>query len=151
MSMERRAGNACHIRGGDLDMESQLKRGRLGTAFGRRAPLVGALALCALAAAALAGCGGGSDASAADSVVQSGPVPPMTNTNGTPLTELAGFIINYGTSPTSMTQTINVASPTTTSYTISNLTSGTWYFTVIVYSSAGTQSAPSDVASKTIS
>jgi hypothetical protein len=78
-------------------------------------------------------------------------VPPTTNTNGTPLTDLAGFIINYGTSPSSMTQTITVASPGTTSYTISNLASGTWYFEVIVYTSAGTQSAPSDVASKTIS
>jgi Putative Ig domain len=78
-------------------------------------------------------------------------VPPTTNTNGSPLTDLAGFIVNYGTSPNSLTQTIEVASPSATGYTVQNLAAGTWYFTVVVYTTTGTQSAPSDMASKTIS
>jgi Fibronectin type III domain len=78
-------------------------------------------------------------------------VPPTTNTNGTPLTDLAGFVINYGTSATSLSQQITVSSATATSYTITGLGAGTWYFTVSAYTTVGTQSAPSNVASKTIS
>ena len=78
-------------------------------------------------------------------------VPPTTNTDGSPLTDLAGFIINYGTSASAMSQTITVSSATATGYTVPNLTAGTWYFTVIVYTTTGTQSAPSDMASKTVS
>jgi hypothetical protein len=78
-------------------------------------------------------------------------VPPSTNTNGTPLTDLAGFYVNYGNSPSALNQRITVASPSATSYTVQNLGSGTWYFTVVVYTSVGTESAPSDMASKTIS
>jgi hypothetical protein len=78
-------------------------------------------------------------------------VPPTTNTNGTPLTDLAGYIINYGTSSTNLTQQINVSNATATGYTVTGLTTGTWYFTVSAYASDGTQSAPSNVASKTIS
>jgi hypothetical protein len=78
-------------------------------------------------------------------------VPPTTNTDGTPLTDLAGFVINYGTSASAMTNSVNVSSATATGYTVGSLAAGTWYFTVTVYTTAGTQSAPSDVASKTIS
>jgi hypothetical protein len=77
-------------------------------------------------------------------------VPPTTNTNGTPLADLAGYIINYGTNPDAMSQSITVASAGATGYTVQNLAAGTWYFTVVVYTSDGTQSAPSDMASKTI-
>jgi hypothetical protein len=38
----------------------------------------------------------------------------------------------------------------TTGYTVQGLASGTWYFTVVAYTSVGTQSAPSNVASTTI-
>ena len=77
-------------------------------------------------------------------------VPPTTNTDGSPLTDLAGFTINYGTSPSALSQTINVASATATGYTVQGLSSGTWYFTVTAYTSVGTQSLPSNVASDTI-
>jgi hypothetical protein len=72
---------------------------------------------------------------------------PTTNTNGTPLTDLAGFTINYGTSPDAMSETVTVASASTTVYTVSGLASGTWYFTITAYSSVGTQSTPSNVVS----
>jgi uncharacterized membrane protein (GlpM family) len=49
-----------------------------------------------------------------------------------------------------MTQTIVVRSAQTTTYEISNLAPGTYYFEVIAYTSVGTESAPSDVQSKTI-
>jgi hypothetical protein len=78
-------------------------------------------------------------------------VAPTTNTDGSPLTDLAGFVINYGTSATSLSQQITVSSATVTGYTVTGLATGTWYFTVSAYTSVGTQSAPSNVASKTIS
>jgi len=78
-------------------------------------------------------------------------VAPTTNTDGSPLTDLAGFIINYGTSAGSLNQQITVASAGATGYTVTGLASGTWYFTVVAYTSVGTQSAPSDMASETIS
>jgi hypothetical protein len=76
---------------------------------------------------------------------------PTTNTNGSALTNLAGYHIYYGNSPSSMTTTVTVASAGTTSYTVSNLKSGTWYFAVSAYTTGGTQSAKSNVGSKTIS
>ena len=75
---------------------------------------------------------------------------PTTNTNGSALTNLAGYYIHYGKSASSMTTTITVASPGTTSYTISNLAAGTWYFAVNAYTTSGTQSANSNVGSKSI-
>lgn len=78
-------------------------------------------------------------------------VTPTTNTDGTPLTDLAGFTINYGTSAGAMTQTVTVSGAGATGYTIQGLAAGTWYFSVTAYTSVGTQSAPSNVASETIS
>jgi hypothetical protein len=77
-------------------------------------------------------------------------VPPTQNTNGTALTNLAGLKIYYGTSATNLSQMVQVASSTQTSYTIANLASGTWYFGGVAYTSAGTQSAMSSVVSATI-
>lgn len=77
-------------------------------------------------------------------------VAPTTNTDGTPLTDLAGFVINYGTSATALSQTVTVSGATASGYTIQGLSAGTWYFTVTAYTSVGTQSAPSNVASETI-
>jgi hypothetical protein len=75
---------------------------------------------------------------------------PTENTDGTPLTDLAGYTIHYGTSATAMTQTVTLATPGATSYTVANLSTGTYYFAVSANSTAGTQSVDSSVASKTI-
>jgi len=77
-------------------------------------------------------------------------VAPTENTDGTPLTDLAGYTIRYGTQIDAMTQSIDVRSAETTTYEISNLAPGTYYFEVIAYTSVGTESAPSDVQSKSI-
>jgi hypothetical protein len=75
---------------------------------------------------------------------------PTTNTNGTALTNLAGYYIHYGKSSTALTTTVTISNPGTLSYTINNLASGTWYFAVNAYTSAGTQSKNSNVGSKTV-
>jgi hypothetical protein len=70
---------------------------------------------------------------------------PTTNTNGSALTNLAGFDIHYGKSASAMTYRIAIGSVSVLSYVIDNLTSGTWYFEVFAVNSAGVQSGPSSL------
>ena len=76
--------------------------------------------------------------------------PPTTNTNGSTLTNLAGYNIYYGTSPNALTQSVQVTNAGLTDYVIGGLTSGTWYFSVTAYTTTGVESALSGIASKTI-
>ncbi|HEX2494029.1 MAG TPA: putative Ig domain-containing protein [Steroidobacter sp.] len=76
--------------------------------------------------------------------------PPTQNTDGSALTNLAGFRIAYGTSPSALNQSIQIANPSVTSYVVSGLSSGVWYFAVRAYASTGVESALSNAASKTI-
>lgn len=76
--------------------------------------------------------------------------PPTLNTDNTTLTNLAGYRIHYGTSPTALTQTIQVANPGASSYAISNLSPGTYFFALRAYSSGGAESALSAIVSKVI-
>lgn len=76
-------------------------------------------------------------------------VAPTTNTNGAPLTNLAGFYIYDGPSASSLSLVTTIANPTTTTYTVGSLPTGTWYFAVVAYNSAGAESSESNVVSKT--
>ena len=75
---------------------------------------------------------------------------PSTNTNGTALTDLAGYHIYYGTNTGSLSTLVVVSNPATVTYVINNLNAGTWYFAVAAYTTAGLESARSNVGSKTI-
>jgi hypothetical protein len=77
-------------------------------------------------------------------------VPPTETTDGAPLTDLAGYYIRYGTSADDLNQTIAVQGGGVSEYEITNLAQGTYYFTVVAYTSDGTESTASDMASKTI-
>jgi hypothetical protein len=72
---------------------------------------------------------------------------PTENADGSTLTDLAGYRISYGTSASSLTQTVQVTNASVTTYVIENLSPGTWYFSVKTYSSAGTESIPSRTVS----
>jgi hypothetical protein len=76
--------------------------------------------------------------------------PPTTNTDGTALTNLAGYRIAYGTSETAMTQSIEVPTAGVTTYLVENLATGTWYFAVTAYTSTNTTSSASTTVTKTI-
>jgi hypothetical protein len=76
--------------------------------------------------------------------------PPTNNVDGTPLIDLAGYRILYGTSPTALTQSIELANPGLTRYVLANLGPGTWYISVAAYNQAGASSDPSNVANKTV-
>ena len=69
---------------------------------------------------------------------------PITNTDGTPCTNLAGFMIFYGTSPTNLDDIVGLL-PSVTSYTFSGLAAQPWYFAVKSYTNAGAESALSNV------
>ena len=120
-------------------------------------------ALPALVSLALAGCGGSdvavnSPATANDTAPTTGStasaalswVAPTENNDGSQLTNLAGYNIYYGTDPSALTETIQVTNAGALSYTVTGLaTHTTWYFMVTSYTSAGEESAPSSVTSKT--
>ena len=75
---------------------------------------------------------------------------PTQNTNGTPLTNLAGFHIYYGTSASNLNQSVQIANPGLTSYTFNSLPAGTWYFSINDYTSSGVESAVSNIANTTV-
>lgn len=77
-------------------------------------------------------------------------VAPTANTDGSALTNLAGYRVHYGTSATALTQTVQIANPAATSYTVSALNSATWYFAARAYTSTGAESAVSNTVTKTV-
>lgn len=76
--------------------------------------------------------------------------PPTENVDGTALTNLAGYVIRYGTSVNSLSQEVRIANPGITSSVVENLAPATWYFTVSAYTSTGAESIASNSASKNV-
>jgi len=76
--------------------------------------------------------------------------PPTLNTNGTTITNLAGYTISYGTNASSLSSTVKVANPGLSSYQVDGLRAGTYYFGVAAYNSGGQTSSVSSIVSKTI-
>jgi hypothetical protein len=76
--------------------------------------------------------------------------PPTENTDGSNLSNLAGFRIQYGTSPTALTQTVQISNPGVVTYVVTGLNAGNWYFTIRAYNSGGAESANSNVVNKTV-
>jgi hypothetical protein len=77
-------------------------------------------------------------------------MPPTENTDGSVLTNLAGYNVHYGTSPDKLTHVDKLTNPGLTSYVVDNLSAGTWYFTISSYSANGTESSNSGVVSTAI-
>ena len=75
---------------------------------------------------------------------------PTANTNGTPLTDLTGYRIYYGSSPEDLNQSVNINNIGLQTYVIDDLEPGTWYFAVRALAGDGTESPLSDVVVKTI-
>lgn len=73
---------------------------------------------------------------------------PTTNADGTPLTDLAGYKVYYGTTSGNYTEVIDAGNVTT--YKVENLSPGTYYFTVTAYDTSGNESDYSNEVSKTI-
>jgi hypothetical protein len=73
---------------------------------------------------------------------------PTTNSDGTNLTNLAGFKLYYGKTAAALDQMVQIASPYTTQQVVENLASGTWYFAVSAVNAAGLESQLSALASR---
>jgi hypothetical protein len=76
--------------------------------------------------------------------------PPTQNTDGSALMDLAGYRIVYGRSADDLNQSVSVTNPGLSSFTVDNLSTGTWYFGVISLNSAGAESEISNIATKLI-
>jgi hypothetical protein len=76
--------------------------------------------------------------------------PPTENTDGTTLTNLAGYHLHYGMTADNLTQSAQLANAGLTRYALGNLSTGTWYFRISAYTTAGVESAVSPVVSDTI-
>lgn len=61
--------------------------------------------------------------------------PPTQNSDGSSITNLAGYTLHYGTSSGDLTGSIEITNPTDTSYVVSNsnFPAGTYYFAVSAY------------------
>ncbi|MFQ5755720.1 MAG: fibronectin type III domain-containing protein [Acidiferrobacterales bacterium] len=76
--------------------------------------------------------------------------PPTQNTDGSKLSDLAGYKIYYGTSEKYFQRVIEVKGPGVNEYTINNLPPFRYYFAVTAYNVAGAESTHSNVQSKTV-
>ncbi len=76
--------------------------------------------------------------------------PPTQNTDGSVLTNLSGYRIYYGTSSTTLNQTITLNNPGLSAYVIQNLSPATYYFALKSLTSSGKESAFSPKVSKTV-
>jgi hypothetical protein len=77
-------------------------------------------------------------------------MPPTENSDGTALTNLAGYTVYYGTSADNLSQSVKVTNPGLTAYAVTGLTSGTWYFAVTSYSADGVESTRTNTVSTKI-
>jgi hypothetical protein len=75
---------------------------------------------------------------------------PAQNTDGSPLTDLAGFIVRYGTDAAALSSLISVISPNATGAQIENLGPGNWYFEVAAITTANVVGLYSPTVSETI-
>jgi hypothetical protein len=76
--------------------------------------------------------------------------PPTTNTDGSPLTNLAGYKVYWGTSLGNYPNSTTLSNPGLSSYVVTNLAPGTYYFVATAFNTSGVESSFSSVASKTI-
>jgi fibronectin type 3 domain-containing protein len=107
------------------------------------------LAVILTAISVLAGCGGGTGITYPGSATLSWDAPTL-NADGSPLTDLAGYKIYYGTSSRSYSVVL-ISMGTATSYVVSNLANGTYYFAVTAINNSGGESDFSNEVIKTIS
>ncbi|RJQ55301.1 MAG: hypothetical protein C4526_03900 [Nitrospiraceae bacterium] len=110
----------------------------------------------------VAGCGGGGGGGglSGNNGENSGSIPnsgstislswdaPATNSDGTPLTDLAGYKIYIGTSTGIYSEIVDAGN--VSAYTIENLTPGVYYFVVVAYNTSGNESDFSNEVALTV-
>lgn len=77
-------------------------------------------------------------------------VAPTERTDGTPLTNLAGYKIAYGRMSGIYDYEIDVPNPGIVTYVVENLVPGDWYFTLTAYDASDLESAPSNEVARSV-
>lgn len=77
-------------------------------------------------------------------------IPPTTNADGSPMTDLAGYRIYFGRSSGALDQTVVVSNAGITRWVIENLSPATWYFSMTSVNSSGIESTRSGTVSRTL-
>ena len=75
---------------------------------------------------------------------------PTRNTDGSPLDDLAGYRVHYGTAAGDYTRSVQLPSASLTSVLIEDLAPARWYFAVKAYNSSGVESDYSGSVNKLI-
>lgn len=76
--------------------------------------------------------------------------PPTTNSDGSPLTDLAGYRLRYGTSASSLDRSVDIPNGGLTSYVVEGLAPGVWYFVLRAYNRRGAEGLPSNLTSTAV-
>ncbi len=100
--------------------------------------------LILLLAVIISACGGGSGSATVNQVGFSSATlswtPPTQNTDGSPLTDLAGYKIYYGNESGNYQTSIQIDNPGITIYVVENLTPNTYYFVITAFNRIGAES-----------
>jgi Fibronectin type III domain len=75
---------------------------------------------------------------------------PTKNTDGTPVTNIVGYSLLYGTASKTYTTSISIDDPAATRYVVTGLRPGTYYFAVSAINSYGRHSVLSAEAHGTV-
>lgn len=75
---------------------------------------------------------------------------PTTRTDGSPIENLAGYRIKYGISPDELPCLVEIRDPKVTTWQVTGLPPGTWYFAVASFDSGFVESDLTEVVSKRI-
>jgi hypothetical protein len=76
--------------------------------------------------------------------------PPSERTDGSSLTDLAGYRMRYGTNPSNLSGFVEIYGTGVSRFVVDGLTSGTWYFGLTAFDRSGRESSLSNLASKRI-
>jgi len=76
--------------------------------------------------------------------------PPTQNTDGTTLTDLAGYRIYWGTSPGNYSNSVRINNASVSTYVVDNLVPGTYEFVATAFNTAGVESSYSGAATKVV-
>jgi hypothetical protein len=85
-----------------------------------------------------------------DSSVELSWQAPTQNEDGSPLTDLAGYKLYWGTTPGEYPSSVTIDNPGVLTYVLDNLVPNTYYFVATAFNSEGTESAPSEMATVTL-
>lgn len=76
--------------------------------------------------------------------------PPVQNTDGTPLFDLSGYRIYWGSESGQYTESVTINNPGLTMYVVENLMAGDYYFVSTALNAAGIESDFSNEAYRSI-